>query len=97
MSLAGFFDDAVDQIVPDQLAGVHDLGYFLAQSGPALDLGAQGVAGGEMEDAEMLGDPAGLGPFAAGLGPDDGDVHCLPLGTIRTVKTGHSAEVTGAE
>ena len=57
-------DDADDHAVGDQVAGVHVLLGFQAHGGLVLDRVAQDVAGGDVGDAVLGHDTAGLGALA---------------------------------
>ena len=63
--LQPFLHQADDDVVGHQLALVHHFLGGLAQLGAGLDGGTQHVARGDLGNAELAGDEAGLGTFAS--------------------------------
>ncbi len=56
-------DDGIDDLVGDQIAGVHDSLGALADFRAGLNGGTQHVTRGKLRNAMLLHDPLGLGPL----------------------------------
>ena len=72
-------DQADDDVVADQAAGVHHLLGLHAQRRAGLDGGAQHVAGGDLRDAVLLADEGGLRAFAGTGCAQQDQSHRVPL------------------
>ena len=81
--LEAILDQADDDVVADQAAGIHDLLGFEAQRRAGLDGGAQHVAGGNLRNAEFLLDEVGLGALAGAGWPQQNQSHIVSL-DVRT-------------
>ena len=68
-------DDRDDDLVGDQLAGVHDGLGALADLGAGRDRGAQHVAGRELRNAVLLDQTLGLGALARPRRPEQDQPH----------------------
>ena len=75
VGLDAFLDQAEDDVIRYQEPGIHDLLGFQAQRRAGADRGAQHVAGGNLGDAEFLGDGLGLGAFSRTRGAQKDDSH----------------------
>ncbi|MNP30027.1 hypothetical protein D3C76_1230820 [compost metagenome] len=72
-------DQVDDQVIGNQATGVHHALGLQAQLGAGLDRCAQHVAGGNLRNAELLGDETGLSTFAGTRGPQQNHAHrCAP-------------------
>ena len=71
-------DDAVDDLVGHQLAGVHQRLGPLAQRGAVGHRLAQDVAGGELRDAEAGREPLRLRAFSRAGWTEEDEVHDHP-------------------
>lgn len=70
-----FLDQGDDDVVGYQAAAVHHAFHLLAERAAGLDCGAQHVAGGDLRNAELLGDEPCLGAFAGTGCPEQNHTH----------------------
>ncbi|MNV26119.1 hypothetical protein D3C71_1172330 [compost metagenome] len=72
-------DQCDDQVVGDQTASIHDALGLDAQLGAGLDRSTQHVAGGDLRNAEFLGDELSLSTFTGPGSSQQNDAHrCAP-------------------
>src|ERR1019366_9755532 len=68
-------DDPKDDLVADQVTGLHHGARLDAERSAMLHRVAEQVTGRELGDAERLGEPGALGAFAATRWPEEEEVH----------------------
>ena len=71
------FDDAERHVIRHEVARIEDLLGHLAEWRLGLDRIAEEIAGGNVHQAQLPGDPGGLRAFSNPLRPHENDVHTL--------------------